>query len=169
MTQPLLPDGDFVYIPQPFLGSQFLGYREPHYWRSEVPKYLHPYTELRFYYYSNQGFSAAGWRASTNVDAYKTNSPLVLQPWLFATMESIPLLSVIIASMTILLWTRRLSTRSFRFPPGPKGYPIIGNSLEIPLDEPWKAFSDWSKVYGPFRSPSPLQSSLESIAELQVM
>ena len=84
-------------------------------------------------------------------------------------MESIVFLSVVVASITAILWTKRLSTRSFRFPPGPKGYPIIGNSLEIPLDEPWKTFRDWSKVYGPLRFGSSLQSSLVSIAELQVM
>ena len=33
-------------------------------------------------------------------------------------------------------------------PPGPKGYPVIGNILDIPATQQWKAFYEWSKTYG---------------------
>jgi hypothetical protein len=33
-------------------------------------------------------------------------------------------------------------------PPGPKPFPILGNALQWPIDEPWKALFDWSKQYG---------------------
>ncbi|KAF8522564.1 cytochrome P450 [Hysterangium stoloniferum] len=35
-------------------------------------------------------------------------------------------------------------------PPGPKGYPIIGNVLEFPkyTDYPWLTYAEWAKIYG---------------------
>ena len=77
-----------------------------------------------------------------------------------ATMESALTLSVVIVPFAVLLWAKRLSKRSLPLPPGPKGYPIIGNSLDILLDAPWERFHDWSKVYGPCRFVSRLHYSL---------
>ena len=31
---------------------------------------------------------------------------------------------------------------------GPKGLPFIGNALSVPTSMPWKAFRDWSAIYG---------------------
>jgi hypothetical protein len=35
-------------------------------------------------------------------------------------------------------------------PPGPKGYPLIGNVFDImmPTDKPWVVFDEWRKTYG---------------------
>jgi len=33
-------------------------------------------------------------------------------------------------------------------PPGPKGYPIIDNILDMPTDKAWRVFDKWSKTYG---------------------
>ena len=33
-------------------------------------------------------------------------------------------------------------------PPGPKGYPLIGNLFEMPVDKPWVAYHEWRKTYG---------------------
>jgi hypothetical protein len=33
-------------------------------------------------------------------------------------------------------------------PPGPKGYPLIGNLFDIPLDKPWMVYDEWRKTYG---------------------
>jgi hypothetical protein len=35
-------------------------------------------------------------------------------------------------------------------PPGPKGFPIIGNLLDMPTDKPWLVYNQWSKTYGSF-------------------
>jgi hypothetical protein len=51
---------------------------------------------------------------------------------------------------------RRFLSRSSRLPlpPGPKGYPIIGNILEIGQQEqPWVVYSDIAKEYGTPRLP----------------
>ena len=42
--------------------------------------YLRPYTELRFYCYSQQGLPAANQCTLINVNAYKTRGSLVLHP-----------------------------------------------------------------------------------------
>ncbi|KAF9043017.1 putative monooxygenase [Panaeolus papilionaceus] len=38
--------------------------------------------------------------------------------------------------------------RKPRLPPGPKGWPILGNALDVPKETPWLTFADWGKKYG---------------------
>ena len=33
-------------------------------------------------------------------------------------------------------------------PPGPKGYPLIGNLFDMPADKPWIVYDEWRKTYG---------------------
>jgi hypothetical protein len=33
-------------------------------------------------------------------------------------------------------------------PPGPKGYPLIGNLFDMPIDRPWVVYDEWRKTYG---------------------
>ena len=33
-------------------------------------------------------------------------------------------------------------------PPGPKGYPLIGNLFDMPSDNPWVVYDEWRKTYG---------------------
>ncbi|KAK7676908.1 hypothetical protein QCA50_020164 [Cerrena zonata] len=65
-------------------------------------------------------------------------------------MELILAFPVLCFSVLLLQWLRRvLNARSrLPLPPGPRGYPLIGNLLDIPKVMPWKAFGEWSKVYG---------------------
>ncbi|KZS93997.1 cytochrome P450 [Sistotremastrum niveocremeum HHB9708] len=45
------------------------------------------------------------------------------------------------------IWCGRLrNPRRLPFPPGPKGYPIVGNALDVPA-ESWLKFTEWA-VYG---------------------
>lgn len=42
----------------------------------------------------------------------------------------------------------------YPMPPGPAGWPIIGNVFDIPLDYQWKAFARWGERWGTFLPPS---------------
>ena len=33
-------------------------------------------------------------------------------------------------------------------PPGPKGYPLIGNLFDMPAMKPWVVYDEWRKTYG---------------------
>ncbi|KAL4264901.1 cytochrome P450 family protein [Pleurotus pulmonarius] len=43
-------------------------------------------------------------------------------------------------------WNRRRTTR-LPLPPGPKGYPIIGNLFDIPFEQQWISYLKWCKEY----------------------
>ena len=41
-------------------------------------------------------------------------------------------------------------------PPGPKGYPLIGNAFDMPLQNSWLVYEEWCTTYGkPFMINSP--------------
>nr|BAK09383.1 cytochrome P450 [Postia placenta] len=46
-----------------------------------------------------------------------------------------------------LSWRRR-NPAGLPMPPGPKGYPIIGNVLDMPQKATWLTFREWAKQYG---------------------
>jgi hypothetical protein len=58
----------------------------------------------------------------------------------------IPLL-VILLGLGIRLWhSRRKSQKPY--PPGPKGFPIVGNLFDINNERPWITYGKWAKQYG---------------------
>jgi hypothetical protein len=34
------------------------------------------------------------------------------------------------------------------YPPGPRGWPLVGNIQDIPQTKPWLTFAEWGKKYG---------------------
>ena len=35
-------------------------------------------------------------------------------------------------------------------PPGPKGYPLLANLFDVPINKPWLVYDEWRKTYGKF-------------------
>lgn len=69
--------------------------------------------------------------------------------------DDTPLHPLIGACLIVFLVTacaalsRRLKARlDLPLPPGPKGYPILGNALDIPRLKPWLKLQEWQNVYG---------------------
>ena len=42
----------------------------------------------------------------------------------------------------------RANPNGLPLPPGPKGYPLIGNLFDMPIDKPWLVYDEWCKTYG---------------------
>lgn len=56
--------------------------------------------------------------------------------------------SAVLGYATLTRFARPRSRR--HLPPGPKGYPIIGNLPDLPLSHAWEKLGDLGKQYGPF-------------------
>ncbi|KAF9227082.1 cytochrome P450 [Gyrodon lividus] len=68
-------------------------------------------------------------------------------------MELRTFLDVCLAGVALYLTSRLLRKRRSRpLPPGPPGFPLIGNILDLPSHGPWVAFAAMGKKYGPIMS-----------------
>ncbi|KAI0078417.1 cytochrome P450 [Panus rudis PR-1116 ss-1] len=57
--------------------------------------------------------------------------------------------SILVSSVLLVQLLRKSQTkRRLPLPPGPKGYPLIGNMLDLPTVTPWKTYREWSRTYG---------------------
>ena len=43
---------------------------------------------------------------------------------------------------------RDSNPKGLPLPPGPKGYPLIGNFFDLPTIKPWLVYDEWFKTYG---------------------
>ncbi|KAF5309415.1 hypothetical protein D9619_012388 [Psilocybe cf. subviscida] len=74
--------------------------------------------------------------------------------------------------VALLLSDQRRNPSGLPLPPGPKGYPLIGNVFGMPTSHQWLTYAKWAKVYGDVFSFEVLGqriiilSSLEAVQEL---
>ena len=65
-----------------------------------------------------------------------------------------PLHALATAILVGIFLTVRKSAGRFRnglpLPPGPKGWPVIGNLFDMPREKPWVVYHEWSKIYGEY-------------------
>jgi len=79
---------------------------------------------------------------------------LLFWPWL--RVKDHGTLSVgVILGLFVFYFVRYLSSPLRKLPPGPRGFPIIGNLLEIKTGH-WLKFTEWHEKYGQFIFSKPL-------------
>ena len=71
-----------------------------------------------------------------------------------------PYLSVVTVILGCAALVRLARRRQSSLPPGPKGYPIVGNLFDLPPTHVWEKFSEFGKQYGALSLPMSTQFSL---------
>ena len=71
------------------------------------------------------------------------------QLWLRVQDHGTSVIGVVL-SLTVLYAVRYLASPYRKLPPGPRGYPIIGNLLEMMGGGQWLKYAEWHKKYGQF-------------------
>lgn len=63
-------------------------------------------------------------------------------------MDSTTLVLALCVLIFTFLWLKWAYAVNPPLPPGPKGYPIIGNVYDVPSSMPWISFQKMAKIYG---------------------
>lgn len=48
---------------------------------------------------------------------------------------------------TGVFWRHFQSSNTLPLPPGPKGWPLVGNTFQLPRGNPWRLYDKWSRIY----------------------
>ncbi|KAI0066626.1 cytochrome P450 [Artomyces pyxidatus] len=64
-------------------------------------------------------------------------------------VDSLALLALV---LLLVAFDQRRKRQTFRYPPGPKPLPILGNLFDVPKESSWLKYTEWSKTYGEIMS-----------------
>lgn len=78
------------------------------------------------------------------------------------------ILLVLLALVLALAGRYRWRTTKLPLPPGPKGYPIVGNLFDMPFKEQWVRYCDWCKQYSKWLSYL-VEPSINTRAQTQTL
>ncbi|KAG2158980.1 cytochrome P450 [Suillus bovinus] len=64
------------------------------------------------------------------------------------TLPNVTGLDLCLACVGVYILKRVFGKKNPPYPPGPPGWPLIGNVLDMPNIKPWLTFTEWGKKYG---------------------
>ncbi|ORY88519.1 putative O-methylsterigmatocystin oxidoreductase [Leucosporidium creatinivorum] len=83
------------------------------------------------------------------MDTLTANQTSPLLPTYSFQLTSPTTLATVLLAFALALFLRQSNSRKGPLPPGPKGWPIIGNMLDLPKSRPWVQMEKWTKEFGP--------------------
>lgn len=69
-------------------------------------------------------------------------------PFFQSAMSTLIYLDLVMAVLALFVAYRLYIRNSLPLPPGPKGFPIIGNAFDMPAIRSWETFARWGDQYG---------------------
>lgn len=64
------------------------------------------------------------------------------------SMSMIVVYALLVFVALSILKTLVRSIRRISLPPGPKGLPLVGNLLDMPIERQWLTFARWGEIWG---------------------
>ena len=58
--------------------------------------------------------------------------------------------------------------RKVRYPPGHRGWPIVGNAFEIPKEHEWLTYEQWSRDFSKYFRPIRRQTDLTFMRQIRI-
>ncbi len=70
---------------------------------------------------------------------------------MIGTVSIVTVIDALAAILAVLVLHRIVGGKSStvsEYAPGPEGFPLIGNLLDMPTEKEWLTFAKWSELYG---------------------